>query len=259
MVKMSKTLLTVICLYGSMTLMAAEIGCDRFTITINPDGTVGRVLSSRGEVVSVNETENKEEPGKKKGKKSTRKSAFGIELQESVYTLEEGKRRTVALNSAVKQGDKLIFSNSDNQVRVTFVVRNKRDYITLQLVKVETPKGEHGTNLEISDIPGLRMFPLDAEVLRGRGKMTFASLLKRSERTKLGSVAIWYPENEEIDDEILYKVWVDEKLPHPKIEGEWTVEQAKKWNEANMKKRWSKPWSRRRNPSNWTYPLPKKK
>ena len=215
--------------YGVTTLVAAdmEIGCDRFRIAINSDGTFGELVTSRAAGLPENKNDHEENPRKKKKKSQP---IFVIELQESVYTLEEGKRWTVELNSAVKKGDTFVFSDSDQQVRVSFIVRNKRDYITMQLVEVETPQGVHGTTLTYSrNKSGMRAFPLAAEVLQNRGELIFASLLKRSERTKLGSIALWYPENDEVDDEILYKVWVDEKLPHPKIDGEWTIERAKQW------------------------------
>jgi hypothetical protein len=154
-----------------------------------------------------------------------------LELQKSVYGLEDGARRRVPLDIAQRKENVLAFSCRENPaVRLFFRVESKQGYRVLRLLKVVTPEGEHATRVKLSRKEGGRMFPLDAEVLRDRGGgVVFASLLKRGPDTKLGAVALWEPANEEVDDEILYRVWANEGLPHPAIGAAWTVERAKQW------------------------------
>lgn len=45
----------------------------------------------------------------------------------------------------------------------------------------------------------------------------------------LGGVALFTAASDAEEDEILLRLWIDEKLPHPRIDGDWTVERARKW------------------------------
>jgi len=53
----------------------------------------------------------------------------------------------------------------------------------------------------------------------------FCSALK----SFLGSIALWKSEVGLAEDEVLYKVWANEEIPHPKVEEPWTVQRAKQW------------------------------
>jgi hypothetical protein len=156
---------------------------------------------------------------------------FTLELQESLFGMKEGKRRTVPLNVLSQKGDRLLFGSAkEPNVRIVFEVQDKKDYMTIHLVQVETPQGEHATSLTFQGVLGFRAFPLHAEVMtKSFTNAVFHGLLRRSPRTNLGGVALWFPETKELDDEILYQVWVNEKLPHPKVKEEWTVARAKQW------------------------------
>jgi len=216
-------LLAAIVCYVSTTIHAGEIGigCERFRLFLSPRATVEEVVSPHGVINTEEESSVPREPD----------SLLTLELQETVYGIKDGKRRRIALDSVTQTKDKFVFSNNtERTVRVTFQAANKKDYLTLRLVKVETAEGEHAARMEFNLIPGLRIFPLNPEVIRNREKsIVFSGLLKRSPDTKLGAVAIWHPESEELDDEILYQVWVKENLPHPKTDGDWTVQRAKQW------------------------------
>lgn len=191
-----------------------RFGCDRFEMKLTHQASVHHVTSS-GKVINKGDSE----------------SLLTLELQETVYGIEDGKRLRLKLDRVTQKEGTLIFSSDASpDAKVTFQYVNKEDYATLRLAEVTTPPSTHATRLNLNRIPGLRVFPLNAEVVRNqKTSLVFAGLVKRSPLTQLGAVAIWYPETEEMDDEILYRVWVNEKLPHPKIDGQWTVERAKAW------------------------------
>ena len=194
---------------------ASSIGCARFRLDLRSDGTVGSVSYTKGAEQTT---------AARRGKAP---QLFTLELQESLYGMKEGKRRNVPLNVLSLRDGKLVLGNAkERDVRVVFVAADRQDYLTLRLVQVETPRGEHATNLAFRGITGLRTFSLNAEVVvgGGDGPAVFQGLLRRGPLTKLGGIALWHPETEELDDKILYRVWVDEGLPHPKVKGEWTVE-----------------------------------
>jgi hypothetical protein len=157
--------------------------------------------------------------------------ALTLELQKSVYGLEDGERLEFALDRVKQQGDWLGFSSEAYpDLRVLFQLEDKQGYQVLRLKKVVAFPGVHATRLKLKANADLRLFPLNAEVLRDRGEsVVFAGLLKRSPETQLGAVAFWPAGDAEQDDEILYRLWANEGLPHPAIEGEWTVDRAKQW------------------------------
>ncbi|MEM7457599.1 MAG: hypothetical protein AAF456_24935, partial [Planctomycetota bacterium] len=51
----------------------------------------------------------------------------------------------------------------------------------------------------------------------------------RSNINPPGKVAVGFPENDQLHDEILMQLWVGEGLPYPQIEGEWNREVAETW------------------------------
>lgn len=215
----------MISVVASSVLCGGEIrlGCDRFDLFLNDDASLGRLVP-RARVLRDRESIREEA--------SKRDSPFTLELQESVYGLEDGKRRFVALDTLSQAGDSLTLRSSGvPDIRLTFDVIDKKDYLTLHLVEVETPKGEHATRMEFKGLPPLRSFPLNPEVIlqRNGNSIVFQGLLQRSAHPTFGGIALWYPETDDIDDQTLYRVWVDEGLPHPKVDGEWTVERAKEW------------------------------
>ena len=215
---MTALLFTSLNSYAQEADSEIKFGCDRFAVSFTSTGGIKKVTSTQKELYT----------GSTKAKTT---SNFTLELQKTVYGVTDGKRWRIKLDSVSKSKDRLILSSKKEKgARLTFKVINKKSYLTLHLIKVETPKGSHATKFVFGGIPELRSFPLIAEVFRARGTaIEFTSLLKRGPDTPLGSMAIWYPENDEIDDEMLYNVWVNEELPHPNVEEEWTVERAKQW------------------------------
>jgi hypothetical protein len=45
----------------------------------------------------------------------------------------------------------------------------------------------------------------------------------------LGGFAVYAKQDDADEDETLLRIWVEEKLPHPKVDGQWTVERARQW------------------------------
>lgn len=194
-----------------------------------------------------------------------------IEIQETVYGIEDGKRRRIDLDSSTydvrNQQDgkqsKIFFRSKDDgdasstTIRVTFEGKiQNEDYNILNLIQVDLSqpcrgidgksKEEHATKLKmICKDPSIRLFPLKAEVLLGNNTfkdgIVFSNLLNRSmaaaaksctNDNNYGGIALWKAKNASEQDEILYKVWVNEKLPHPNIleqDEYWTIERAKRF------------------------------
>ncbi|MBD0400610.1 T9SS type A sorting domain-containing protein [Flammeovirga sp. EKP202] len=62
-----------------------------------------------------------------------------------------------------------------------------------------------------------------------RTKIERRTLWETAEENPMGSFAIYAYKNEEQSDEILFKIWASEDVPHPNVDGEWTIERAKQW------------------------------
>ena len=54
-------------------------------------------------------------------------------------------------------------------------------------------------------------------------------LWHRVEGEPLGGVALFTRQDEADEDETLLHIWVQEELPHPKVEGDWTLDRARAW------------------------------
>jgi len=160
-------------------------------------------------------------------------SLFSVTLLENVYGLDDGKRRTVALRPVRQEGDRITLV-PEKEALPTFAFRtiDKGSYFVLELISMKNPAREHAVVLSMQRIQRTNWMPLDSvtkKTYRLGNRPSFFGVLRRSERNPLGSIAMWYPEDDEEDDEILYQVWANETMPHPKVDGEWTVTRAKQW------------------------------
>ena len=187
------------------------------------------LLSSQGHVDSV--LVNKE---KVKGNFRKQGALFNVTLLERVYGLDDGKRRILDLHPvAMEKGVITLKPKNEELPQFKFKTIDKGSYFVLKLVSMKNPKTEHVTQLRMDRLGGTDWLPLDSvtwKTYRKQNAPHFYGVLQRSERNPLGSIAIWGNKNTgEEFDEMLYKIWTTEDIPHPKVEGEWTVEKAKKW------------------------------
>ena len=187
-------------------------------------------LPSQGHVDSV--LVNKE---KVKGNFRKQGALFNVTLLENVYGLDDGKRRTLDLHPvAMKEGVITLKPENENLPQFTFTTIDKGSYLVIKLLSMQNPKGEHAIQLTMNKLEGTDWLPLDSvtKKTRRRGNApNFFGVLQRSNKNPLGSIAIWGNKKDgEEFDEMLYKIWTTEDIPHPKVDGEWTVERAKAWN-----------------------------
>lgn len=205
------------------------LACDNFKVTMNPDSTLKFIYDEQGEVLVRGDLVQR-------AKRRKHKTDWMLELQETVYTVDEGKRRLVPLNKVSQKGDTLIFTNDkEPAIKAVFKTANKKDYYVMQLLEVGAPAGEHVTTLLFQIWGKLQALPLNSELTMRSGEFRFGHLFDRTVgqdygvKRELGAFALWRSQGKAQDDETLYKIWVNEKLPHPNIKDEWTIARAKKW------------------------------
>ena len=127
----------------------------------------------------------------------------------------------------------------------TLAVNAGQRHISFNLEKIENvPKdSEPVLNFRLNFINAYpQLIPFDYmcitsgrwHTIRSIGTASWPFLWKRGDRDPLGGFAFYVPENEDDHNETILRIWTEEKVPHPKVEGKWTYERAKAWVEDAM-------------------------
>ena len=149
---------------------------------------------------------------------------------------------TVPFVSAESKDGKLILTAED-QTRVILAVNAGDRYISFNLENIENVP--EGTRPILSFLLQFRpgVFPetlaFDYMCLAGGGPETRRSktsvswpyFWQRAENDPPGGFAFFVPQNDEEHNEAILRIWTEENVPHPNVEGEWTYERAKQWAE----------------------------
>lgn len=148
--------------------------------------------------------------------------------------------KTIPITSLESKDGNLILTAADES-RFTLAVNAGNSYISLRLLKVENvPKGSEPVLRLQATFNNICPFvvPLDymvgtGDVFYARGRTTmnisWPFLWIRGGNDPLGGVAFFVPLHDDDHNESLLRLWTEEKMPHPKIKGEWTYERAKAW------------------------------
>jgi hypothetical protein len=156
-------------------------------------------------------------------------------------TTGTGAAEKTFISSESKDG-KLILTAAD-QTRVTLVANAGERYISFTLESIEdVPEGtEPILNFKVQFQSGVfpETVPFDYMCLAGgrfetRRSYTKASwpyYWKRAANDPPGGFAFFVPKNAEEHNEAILRIWTEENVPHPNVEGEWNYERAKQWAE----------------------------
>lgn len=137
-------------------------------------------------------------------------------------------------NVTVKDGE-LIVSAEFGTPQVTFSVKKADGYAVFRIERLKsmTVQNDLSLHFEMKTIGGVRAIALDymTDVADVNGCITvdWNNLSNRHPDNPLGGFAIFYGADEAEEDEALLQIWANENLPHPKIEGCWNYNTAKKW------------------------------
>jgi hypothetical protein len=151
------------------------------------------------------------------------------------------EEKTIPFTSLESQDGKLILT-ADDKTRATLAVNAGRRHISFNLEKIENvPKdSEPVLNFRLNFINAYpQLIPFDYmcitsgrwHTIRSIGTASWPFLWKRGDRDPLGGFAFFVPENEDDHNETILRIWTEEKVPRPKVKGEWTYERAKDWIE----------------------------
>lgn len=209
---------TLLLLFAVSATFAASIDSAALKLTLNERGGVQQaLLHASGETATFNET---------------------VPLFAVVSTDAAGKEQTIALN-VVTQPDAamLLAQSADGMRQASFSLSSSANHLalrlsshrgirpgkdTLRVALYGSGKSRRWRAIELDWMAETRDFTTG-----------FVCVWKYLDQAvapeNFGSMAILTATTDAEEDESLLRLWVDEMVPHPRVEGEWTVERARAW------------------------------
>ena len=147
--------------------------------------------------------------------------------------------KKVPLSSLESQNGKLIATGADNS-SVTFAVNAGINYISFRIERIENiPENSEPILSFRANFKGVGPEAVALDYMTNASglfatrrcfvEVAWPYLWKRGDKDPLGGFAFFIPSNDDDQNEALLRIWTEEKLPHPKIDGQWTYERAKQW------------------------------
>ena len=137
---------------------------------------------------------------------------------------------------------RLLAANAGGSKKVRFAVTHGQRHIAFRIESVEGIAPEQFESFHFSALsnPQLRVLNLDY-MTRADSRpygvfVDWSQFWHRSAQDPLGGFVLYEKTSDDDEDETLLRLWVEEKLPHSKVTGEWNVERARSW---------MKEWQRR--------------
>ncbi len=154
------------------------------------------------------------------------------------FYLKSPDAEPVRLNKLTLQPDGRLSAKSDDGTKeVLFRVTNGQRHLALRIERVlgVPPESLEELHFDMNSDPHLRVLDLDYMTEADNGKqgvrVVWPAFWHRLPQDPLGGFAIYEKTDDEDEDATLLRLWVEEKLPHPKVAGVWTVERAHQWIE----------------------------
>ena len=163
---------------------------------------------------------------------NTKDPGAGFEL--CAYDYAEGKRLSFPLNHLHYDGKQLTASNG-RKAKVVFDVAATDRYLTFKIKSLEGISKESRLWLQFRMNTSVKTKALALDYMCGVGKQGNALVINwnwlwdDSAGNPLGGFALYSPTSGADEDETLLHLWANAGLPHPKVNGEWNLETARKW------------------------------
>ncbi|MEY4086661.1 MAG: hypothetical protein RLZZ405_849 [Verrucomicrobiota bacterium] len=127
------------------------------------------------------------------------------------------------------------FAATSGQPAVVFAVRAGERHVAFRPSELRGIEPSQRETLRFTLIggPDLRLLPLDymTETTGGAGllRVTWPALWNRHPSNPPGGFALYERTGDEDEDETLLRLWVEEGLPHPRVDGPWDLARARTW------------------------------
>ncbi|MCX5683573.1 MAG: hypothetical protein NT049_07815, partial [Planctomycetota bacterium] len=153
------------------------------------------------------------------------------------YLTSADRKRTPLSQVTLGADGRLTARSADGKQAVVFGVRAADRYLTLRIEQLDGIPADRGTSLHFelnaSAHGRVRVTELDYMTRVENGvsgvQVHWDDLWHRTPGEPRGGVALLVRKDDADEDETLLHLWVEEKLAHPKINGEWTLDRARAW------------------------------
>ncbi|MBL7106935.1 MAG: hypothetical protein ISS77_04955, partial [Phycisphaerae bacterium] len=141
----------------------------------------------------------------------------------------------MSLSNLELKNDKLIATSGNGTQQVVFAVVQQDQYLRFVIEKLKGFPTNSGFILafQMNVEPDIKVFATDymTNVSNNRNSVAvkWDYIWNRDKSNPLGSFALYHAKNPDTEDDIFLRIWANEGMPHPKVEGEWTYKRAKDW------------------------------
>ena len=126
-------------------------------------------------------------------------------------------------------------ASADGRQAIVFATRGGERHLAFRIVEwrgVE-PVARESLRFTMIGGPDLRLLPLDymTEATGGAGllRVTWSALWNRDPSNPRGGFALYERTGDDDEDATLLRLWVEEGLPHPRVDGPWDLPRAQGW------------------------------
>lgn len=151
------------------------------------------------------------------------------------FYLQDMAGKRTPLNSITAEDGRFTARSADGRQAMVFGVVSRDRYLALRIEKAEGIATEPGAGLhfELNADARVRVTELDyvtsVQNERYGVRAHWPDLFRGGADDPLGGFALYVRQDDADEDETLLQIWAQEKLPHPNVKGEWTVERARDW------------------------------
>jgi hypothetical protein len=136
------------------------------------------------------------------------------------------------------KGSRLIAASADGKYAAAFDVKATGKYLAFRVAGLRGIPLDpaYSLHFEMRAQPAVRVFELDYMTStrhRDGVQVDWYNLYKSGSKNPPGGFTLYVKSSDDDEDDTILRIWSDENLPHPKINGPWNLAAAQSWT-----KRW---------------------
>lgn len=154
---------------------------------------------------------------------------------DAAFCLTDDHGKRIPLVAIGVRDGQLLARSADAAQEVVFSVRSASRHLALRIEQLKGILLDHGWSLRFSLKANARVrateldFMTTVSTAANEVRVEWRPLRHGGAADPLGGFALYVKQDDADEDETLLRIWVEEKLPHPKVPGEWTLDRARQW------------------------------
>ena len=139
------------------------------------------------------------------------------------------------IDLSIVDNDHLLARSENGTQEVLFKVNRAKSHLGFHIVRLKgfPITSDLALHFQINADATVKGLSGDymTRVANGNGmvQVDWPGLWQRSKGDPMGTFALYCRASDEDEDDTLLHIWAEEGLVHPKVDGEWNYDQAKKW------------------------------